>query len=300
MEYFLYLQIALIRYRIMKIRFFSILAASLLIMGGCTGDDQPTPQPSPEEGEIPALPADPQPDNTVFDHTIMLLQHTGNACPNCPRLMVSLKELAADKDYADKYQHVASHSYNTDDPAYSKAASQISGQSRAYPDLSFNIGGGSTGNDTSLPTIKRYIDQLHKETADVGIAAAAKLSGNIVTVNVQIKVAVDNNYRVTAWLLEDGIEAEQDGATADWMHTHENALRAFSGTSLNMGVYGERLGDLKAGEIAEKVLTIALEDGWKAENCKVLVIANSSVEGRYDLANCIICPIGGTVNYDYK
>ena len=115
-----------------------------------------------------------------------------------------------------------------------------------------------------------------------------------------IKAAVDNNYRVTAWLLEDGIEAEQDGATAEWMHTHENALRPFSGTSLNMGVYGERLGDLKAGQTAEKVLTIAVEEGWKAENYKVLVIANASVEGRYDLANCIICPIGGTVSYDYK
>ena len=285
----------------MKMRFFSILAASLMLFAGCTGDDPQTPPPpSPEEAEIPTLPVDPQPDNLSFNHKIMLLQHTGTACPNCPRLMVSLKELAGDKDYADKYQHVASHSYNTDDPAYSKAASQISGQSRAYPDLSFNLGAESIGNDTSLPTIKSYIDQLHKESADVGISAAAGLSGNTVTVNVQIKAAVENNYRVTAWLLEDGIEAEQDGATADWMHTHENALRAFSGTSLNMGVYGERLGDLKAGEKVEKVLTIALEDGWKAENCKVLVIANSSVEGRYDLANCIICPIGGSVSYDYK
>lgn len=277
------------------------MAASLLLFAGCTGDDPQTPQPpAPEDGEIPALPADPQPDNTSFDHRIMLLQHTGTACPNCPRLMVSLRELAGDKDYAGKYQHVASHSYNTDDPAYSKAASQISGQSRAYPDLSFNLGAESTGNDTSLPTIKRYIDYLHKECADVGIAAAAKLSGNTVTVNVQIKAAVDNNYRVTAWLLEDDIEAQQDGATEEWMHTHENALRAFSGTSLNMGVYGERLGDLRAGETAEKVLTITVEDGWKAENSKVLVIANSSVEGRYDLANCAICPIGGSVSYDYK
>lgn len=291
----------MIKYSIMKARICSILVVSLLFFLGCTNDDPRTPPPpSPEEAEIPTLPVDPQPDNLSFNHKIMLLQHTGTACPNCPRLMVSLKELAGDKDYADKYQHVASHSYNTDDPAYSKAASQISGQSRAYPDLSFNLGAKSTGNDTSLPTIKSYIDQLHKDAADVGIAASASLKDNIVTVNVQIKAAVDNNYRVTAWLLEDGIEAEQDGATADWMHTHENALRAFSGTSLNMGVYGERLGDLKAGEKVEKVLTIALEEGWKAENCKVLVIANSSVEGRYDLANCIICPIGGSVSYDYK
>lgn len=285
----------------MKARICSILVVSLLFFLGCTNDDPRTPQPpAPQTGEIPTLPVDPQPDNLSFNHKIMLLQHTGTACPNCPLLMVSLRELSADAEYADKYQHVASHSYNTDDPAYSKAASQISGQSRAYPDLSFNLGAENTGNDTSIPTIKRYIDQLHKKSADVGISAAAGLSGNTVTVNVQIKAAVDNNYRVTAWLLEDGIKAEQDGAKAEWMHTHENALRAFSGTSLNMGVYGERLGDLKAGQTAEKVLTIAVEEGWKAENCKVLVIANASVEGRYDLANCIICPIGGTVRYDYK
>lgn len=273
----------------------------MLIFLGCTNDDDNTQViPGPEQGEIPTLPVDPQPGNTSFVHRIMLLQHTGTACPNCPRLMVSLRELAGDLEYSGKYYHLASHSYNTDDPAYSKAASQISGQSRAYPDLSFNLGAESTGNDTSLPTIKRYIDQLHKEKADVGIAAAAGISGNTVTVNVQIKAAVDNNYRVTAWLLEDDIEAEQDGATADWQHIHNNALRAFSGTSLNMGIYGERLGDVKAGETVEKVLTIALEDDWKAENCKVLVIANSSIDGRYDLANCVICPMGETVNYDYK
>ena len=219
----------------MHAKLYSILAASLLLFLGCTNDNNPVP-PAPEKGEIPTLPTDPQPDNISFNHKIMLLQHTGTACPNCPRLMVSLKELASDKAYAERYQHVAAHSYNTDDPAYSKAASQISGQSRAYPDLSFNLGAEGTGNDTSLPTIKKYIDQLHKNSAEVGISAAAGLSDNIITVNVQIKAAVDNNYRVTAWLLEDGIEAEQDGATAEWMHTHGNALRAFSGTSLNMGV----------------------------------------------------------------
>jgi hypothetical protein len=284
----------------MNLRTLSILTASLLLFLGCAKDDDSNTQTTPEKGEVPALPADPQPENTSFVHRIMLLQHTGTACPNCPRLMVSLKELAEDKDYAEKYQHVASHSYNTDDPAYSKAASQISGQSRAYPDLSFNLGAESTGNDTSLPTIKEYIDRLHKDAADVGIAASAGIEGKTVTVNVQIKAAVENNYRVAAWILEDDIEAEQDGAVAPWQNIHENALRAFSGNSLNMGVYGERLGDLKAGETAEKVLAIVLEDGWKAENCKVLVIANSSDQGRYDLANCIICPIGGSVTYDYK
>ena len=38
--------------------------------------------------------ADPQEGSTSFQHRIMLLQHTGTYCPNCPTLMSSLKEVA--------------------------------------------------------------------------------------------------------------------------------------------------------------------------------------------------------------
>ena len=122
------------------------------------------------------------------------------------------------------------------------------------------------------------------------------------TVNTQIKAGAENSYRVAAWILEDDIKAQQssNGALEEWMHTHENALRAFSGTSLNLGIYGEKLGTLKAGETAEKVLTIELEKDWKAENCKVFILVNSSKDGKFDVANCTICPIGGSVTYQYN
>ena len=240
---------------------------------------------------------------TDFHHKIMLLQHTGTACPNCPRLMTSLREIAADHAYADKYQHVASHSYNYDDPAYSEAAKKISDAfCKAYPELTFNLSGETTGDDTSVETIKKTINTLHKEQAEAGIAAAAYLSGNTVTVNVQIKAAVENTYRVAAWILEDGIKGQQSSnwAVEEWMHTHENALRAFSGTSLNLGIYGEKLETIKPGETKEKVLTINFQEGWKAENCKIFIIVNSSKDGKFDIANCTICPLGGTVEYQYN
>ena len=38
-----------------------------------------------------------------------------------------------------------------------------------------------------------------------------------------------------------------------------------------------------------------------SSHCKVLVVVNAAgADGRYDLANCILCPIGGVVTYDYK
>lgn len=285
------------------LRIWAAALIALTFIAGCEKPDNGPDTPGPDGNIMLELPADPQPQSTDFSHRIMLLQHTGTACPNCPRLMTSLREIAADPAYAAKYQHVASHSYNTDDPAWSEAAKKISDAfCKAYPELTFNLSGETTGDDTSVSTIKKYIDQLHKESADAGIAAAAQVNGNTLSVKVQVKAATENSYRVAAWILEDDIKAQQssNGALEEWMHTHENALRAFSGSSLNLGIYGEKLGTLKAGETAEKDLTIELQKDWKVENCKVFILVNSSKDGKFDVANCTICPIGGNVAYQYN
>jgi hypothetical protein len=68
-----------------------------------------------------------------------------------------------------------------------------------------------------------------------------------------------------------------------------------------MRIYGEKMGELKVGQTAEKSFSIALDETWKKDNCKVLVIVNAAgSDGRYDLANCALCQIGGVVTYDYK
>lgn len=285
------------------LRIWAAALIALTFIAGCEKPDNGPDTPGPDGNITLELPADPQPQSTDFSHRIMLLQHTGTACPNCPRLMTSLREIAADPTYAAKYQHVASHSYNTDDPAWSEAAKKISDAfCKAYPELTFNLSGETTGDDTSVATIKRYIDQLYKDSADAGIAAAAQVNGNTLSVKVQVKAATENSYRVAAWILEDDIKAQQssNGALEEWMHTHENALRAFSGTSLNLGIYGEKLETIKPGETKEKVLTIELQKDWKVENCKVFILVNSSKDGKFDVANCTICPIGGNIAYQYN
>ena len=280
-----------------------IVAVCLAAMVSCT--EKPV-EPDVPTGDvaIPELPVDPQPGNTSFAHRIMLLQHTGTDCSNCPNLMTSLKALSELDAYVDKYQHVAAHSYNADgDPAYSQAAANLSQAfcSGYYPELTFNLTTRNTGTSLAVSTITDIIDELHKDTADVGIAAAAGLAGNALGVNVQIKAAKAGQYRIAVWTLEDGIRGKQAGASEDWMNTHSNAVRAMAGATLNMRIYGEKMGELQAGDTAEKSFTVALDESVKAENCKVLVVVNAAgSDGRYDLANCALCPIGGTVAYDYK
>lgn len=287
----------------MKRNILTALASVLLLATACTEKPADVPETPSGEVVIPELPKDTDPANTSFSHRIVLLQHTGTYCPNCPALMALLKILAEDKSYVDKYHHVAAHSYNEEgDPAYSTAAANLSQAfcSGYYPELTFNLTKENTGTSLSVETIKNCIDELHQETADVGISAAAVLTGNSLGVNVQVKAAKDNQYRVAVWVLEDGIRGKQEGAYEDWMSTHGNAIRTMAGTSLNLRIYGEKVGALSAGQTAEKSFVIEFDESWEKENCKVLVVVNAAQkDGRYDLANCALCPIGGSVNYKY-
>lgn len=253
---------------------------------------------------IPDLPEDPQPENLSFEHRILLLQHTGTYCPNCPRLMKSLKALSQDKDYSDKYHHVAAHSYNSEgDHAYSEGAANLSQAfcSGYYPELTFNLTSENTGTSLSVETIKDYIDVLHKDSSPVGIAAAVSRTGLALGVNVEIKAAEENQYRIAAWVLEDDIQCKQEGADEEWMNTHDNAVKVMAGSTLNLRIYGEKAGTLAKGETARKSFEISLDESCNVENCKVLVVVNSAgTDGRFDLANCVLCPIGGEVSYKYR
>lgn len=283
-------------------KFFSVLASLAFLFVSCT-EKPDTGENAGGDAVIPELPADPQPGSTDFSHRILLLQHTGTACPNCPQLMASLKTLAEDDSYTAKYQHVAAHSYNQSDPAYSKAAENLSQAfcSGYYPELTFNLTKESTGTSLAVDVIKSHIDDLHKDAADAGIAASVLQTGSNLGVNVQIKAARENKYRIAVWVLEDGIRAKQDGAFEDWMNTHSNAVRVMAGSTLNLRIYGENVDVLKKGQTASKSFVIALEDGWNVKNCKVMVLVNAATDdGRYNLANCAICPIGESVSYSYN
>lgn len=289
----------------MKRRFLTLLTAAVAVFASCNSSNTLVPDNIETDlSGIPELPADPQSGSTSFNHRIMLLQHTGTYCPNCPNLMTSLKEVAQDKGYNDKYVHVASHSYNADgDDAYSEAAAKISQAfcSGYYPELTFNLTTESTGTSIAAATIKSYIDALHKDHADVGICAAASVKEGTMYVNTEIKAAKENIYRIAVWVLEDGIESDQEGATADWQHIHNNALRAMAGESLNLRIYGTKLDRMAPGDKKSKGFTIKLDEGWNPENCKALIIVNAAdQEGKYDVANCIVCPAGASVTYDYK
>ena len=249
---------------------------------------------------IPALPEDTNASSTEFKHRILLVDHTGNTCGYCPQMMLALKAVAETGDYHSKYYEAMAHSYAASDPATSPAANAISSHYGVgnYPTLTYNFA-YSTTSSYNAEHIKQQIDAQWKESADAGIAASASLATKSVVVNAEVKAAVENEYRITAWLLEDGIVANQTNATEEWMNTHDNAIRQASTTS---PISGHDLGTIKASEKASLAMSLEiLGSKWNRDNFKVMVIASAKNDkGKFEVVNVAICPVGDSVAYDYK
>lgn len=253
---------------------------------------------------IADIPADSAPESTNFHHRILLLQHTGTACPACPTMMSILKTLSEDNAYNTRYNHVASHSYTYSseypDLAHSSAADELS---RAlyvmmYPWVTFNL---TEVTESGLADIKARIDVLHKTPADVGIALSASEANGSIYANIAVKAGKSNKYRMAIWLLEDGIFAKQVGKQYSWQDTHNNALRAMVGANKTERIYGKNIGTIEAGQTFESIVAIDIEEDWVAKNCEVMVLITAEDErGNYDVVNTAVCSVGSALAYEYN
>ena len=249
---------------------------------------------------VPALPEDSDAANTSFKHRILLVDHTGNTCGYCPQMMKALKEIEEIEELHGKYYEAMSHSYSNSDPAFSGAAATISSHYGigGYPTLTYNFY-HTISSSYNAEHIKSQINALWKEAADAGIAAATSMAAKSVVVNAEVKAAVEGEYSITAWLLEDGIEAKQTNATESWMNIHNNAIRQAATTS---PISGYELGTLAAGETASQILNLTIaRDNWNRDNMKVmLIVSKMGANNKFDVANVVICPINDSITYDYK
>lgn len=256
---------------------------------------------------IPELPADPQPANTSFKHRILLVDHTGNTCGNCPQMMLALKEIMEEVapegqvSFHDKFSEAMAHSYTTGDNAYSKAAAVVSSHYgvTAFPTVTYNFY-HSTSSQQNAAHIKGQISSLWKaDGADAGIAASSTVANTCVVVNTEVKAAKKNEYRITAWLLEDDVYAKQTNATEDWMDYHDNAIRQ---RIVSDDITGVSLGTIAAGETASTTLTLRIDsEKWNRDNFKVLLIVSAKdAKGKFEVVNTMVCPANESITYDYK
>lgn len=291
------------------LRFIAIAAISAAVSIACSktdgGDTTKDQEPAVE---MDVLPTDPQPENLEFNHRMLLVQHTGTACPNCPYMTNALKLLLEDNEQNKKFNLVASHGgyYAKNDPCRSDDADFFTASVgvNSWPTVTFNLTttqeGAYTDAEYTKQEIVKKMNGFALDPSPAGICATSKIKDGTIDVTIGIKPAADGDYRVAAWLLEDGVYGKQSGAREDWHNTHNNVLRAAAGKVSNVNFSGEKVDGTEIGKTSAKAFSIPFESTWDISNCKVLVfVTMRNDDGKYDIVNTALCPIEGSVAYEY-
>lgn len=263
---------------------------------------------------VPELPADAQPDNTKFNHRILLIDHTGVNCGNCPRVMdglVALAETEAHNHYNEVCVHGGGYAPSGSDKAYSDDARIVdqfyqSISRFGYPNIRFNFYDG----EGSISGVAQFVSQntniinslVKADGADAGIAVAANGDSSSVFVSLAVKAAVEQEYKVSAWLLENNIyNPRQSGASEDHHKLHNFALRKIGGQFSKSDLSGDSLGVIKAGETKEYSFELPIiSNQWVVENMDVLIIVSAKDEkGRFEVVNTASCKVNDVKEFEY-
>ena len=255
--------------------------------------------------EVPVLPDDPQPEATAFARKVFLTQFTGTGCGYCPGMITILRSVLADEDYSSRVVLAAVHQYNSDDPAYLSDANLASAMGvQGFPSVVADMNLMFT-NYNSESALKTLIDNSYNRTAALaGISASAHSDGNTLVVTASVKAAQTAEFRVGAWLLEDGIYGSQSNYrpsvwTGDY-NTHDNCVRIADSRVSSSNYTGYSLGTISAGETAEHAFVMTLDESWVTENLHLVLFVTTPEGNSWVVNNAVACPVNGTVEFDYE
>lgn len=259
------------------------------------------------------IPADPNPASTSFVRKILLTQFTGTGCGFCPYMVNIIRELPA--SYSKHYILTAAHRFNESDPAFLQTALEQSMAVPGFPTLAVDL--YALESDYRTPGLFSAMVQaaINREKAKAGIAACVSYNDKtrMVSVKAEVKAAVTDNFRIGAWVLEDGIYGEQynpKGVSGYNYNIHDNSIRLVESKVSSSDYTGFYLGEVKAGEKMEyqfNAANMVLDPSWKAENCRVVVFITTKGDGsatgtlnEWYVNNVVECPLNSAVAYQYK
>ena len=256
--------------------------------------------------DVPVVPADPQPENFIFNHRGLVIDQTGVNCGYCPGATDQLKTLE-NTEWHQYYNEVTCHagSYAGGDPGNSAAANALnqfqSSMISGYPCILVNFYGkpSSYGYNDIIKVLQNYVK---KDGVDVGISLAVTGDESCVYAAAQVKSGVAQEYKATAWLLESNIYSpNQSGATKDYHKIYNNALRNMSHEYSKTNVQGDSY-TFEANEVKDVAFELEMiSNKWKLENMSVLVIVSAKdANGRWEVANSAVCKINKAKEFEYE
>jgi thiol-disulfide isomerase/thioredoxin len=255
---------------------------------------------------IPARPADAEPDNLKFKHRALFTQFTGTWCGNCPYMIAAFHYLFEDKNYKDKFVHTAVHN---SDPFALKLAdgrdlSNILNTTRNYPYVLANLSYGIPNSyvEANIGNLMGAIESILKTEARAGIAARTELKDNMLLVRTSVKVSHAGEYYIGAWLVESNLPAAQSNYTdikEDYIDIHENVVRIADSNTTNF--IGHPLGNIGKGERADHLFVMELDPSWKVENCHLVLFVSTVQFNSLAMTNAVkTTSLTSGVDFEYR
>lgn len=256
-----------------------------------------------KEVEFPEAPADEQPSNLNFTRAAMYMRFTGTGCGACPVLASNLKVVLP--EFEGRIYECAVHQFGTNDPAW-LASPQLGGAFGvgSYPSSVMDLNKESLVEGAiSQNYLKQIFNRaLNRVEARAAISASAIYDeeAQAIAVSVKIKANTSGEYRVGAWLLEDGVYGRQTGATQSWQNYHDNCVRAVDSHSFGNDYTGLSIGTLGRGEYGDKRFVFSVEDLWVVDNCHIAIFVSSKEGDKFFVNNIIDVPAkNGSVKFSY-
>ena len=263
------------------------------------------------------LPEDGQKEKfSDFQRKVLVAEGTGTWCGYCPYMITALEIFRENGSNADKAVIVAMHSGDEFSNAASDAAVAPTAK-KGFPHCVFNLNPEIIlQNDYPSVTaekINSMVGMELKEEARVGITAATAVSKDsaVVAVRAAIKIGQEGNYRINAWLIEDGVPEYQSSQWPEFSDNkstvlidHMHILRDASCISPIQGKLLNEKGACKKGETVDffHEFDVIEANISNVANCKIAVIvtATSGTSSTYFVNNIVECKVGDSVPFAYK
>lgn len=242
-----------------------------------------------------------------FRERVMMLQFTATWCGYCPRMKAGIKEL--EKDGWDNGVTIACHANDIMQPTFIMSILKAANATeKGLPCMSFNfdgvnfVEGGYPSPAQQAALLKSTAtESINAYPVTSGISATyMKINDEETQVIASVKIADDGDYRVNAWLLEDHINAAQNGTatglTPEELKDHCDVLRAMS----NSEATGEDI-EKGAKKTHNFTWTFNKKDLKKGvlENTHVVVLVTKKEGDKYVVNNIIECGFNDSVSFEY-
>lgn len=262
----------------------------------------------------PAVPTDNNPSKLNFHRRVLLIQFTGTGCGYCPSMVTALHAIAENEATKNQFVLAAAHigGYAGSDPALMTEGKTIDDAFgiTSYPNLVVDMvpNGGSVYATESYLT-SQLNKALNRVSVKGGIAANTEYHADkqYVMVNALVKAKETTEFRIGAWLLEDGIEGVQtvypDANTVPGINynIHNNCIRKIKSQQPtdDFDFTGLTLGTIEAGQTASQEFAFSLKNAWKSENLHLILFISTKENGKWRVNNVVHAPINGSVDFVY-